>query len=216
MFVAVLLLLLTRNAAASTIIDTGVSGSGVGVFGEGPSVVETFGQVFMAPIGDNRLDSFRLRIDDRASAGGDNIEFYAYVMAWSGTSALGPVLYQSAYQSTSLAPDYESFTFDTGGLDLVGGNSYIAFVSSSTAGDGVSGGGFMNLGSVPYSDGNYFLLNNGTNFAGVYTPWTSGGTSDLAFRAEFNTHAVSETGSSLFIFGGSLALLIMAASCMRW
>jgi hypothetical protein len=208
-----LLALLCGDATASTIIDTGTSDAGVGRFGEG-AAVETFGQVFVAPLGDTRLDLISFRVDDRPElTDGDNIEFRAYVMAWSGTGAIGSVLYQSPTQFTSNAASYETFTFGTGGVNLVGGGSYIAFISNSGVGDAGFGAGFVNLGNVPYAAGGYFYLDSGNDFSKVYTPWESGGASDLAFRAEFNTQAVPEAASSRSVL--MLGLTFLTAAVWR-
>lgn len=200
-----------RPAEAQT-IDTGPWGGGmIGSFGEPDTA--TYGQTFTATSTEAILDRFRFSL--ASAAGPDAVEFKGYVMEWTGTRATGPILYQSALQSLSPGSSMTPFQFETGGIGLVPGKQYVAFLSASTLFDGQQG--LANMASVPshtYTGGNFVFSNNGSNFAALTTStWSetgAGNWGDALFRAEFrgegDASAVPEPSSAL-LFLPALAIV---------
>ncbi|HEY2573346.1 MAG TPA: hypothetical protein VGH65_04725, partial [Verrucomicrobiaceae bacterium] len=70
---------------------------GIGNFGE-PSDA-TYGQTFTAPANARKLSSFAFYVDDNQNP--DRVDFQGFVMAWDGSKATGPVLFQSGTLSTT-------------------------------------------------------------------------------------------------------------------
>jgi hypothetical protein len=168
------------------LIDTTSSWDGlysIAAFGE--SNTATYGQTFTAPETSSPLTEFTFYLDDYNP---DVIDFAAYVMAWDGTKATGPVLYSSAMQSTTGTSGFDTLTFNTGELILTPGQQYVAFLSASNFFDGVSGTGQMGyISNDVYNAGMFVYLNNGSDFNSLTTTsWdTSWGGGDLAFKASF-------------------------------
>jgi hypothetical protein len=167
-----------------TTIDTTIFWDGssfVQSFGEDNTA--TYGQTFTA--GSSPLTEFTFYLNDYSNS--DSVDFAAYVMAWDGTKATGPVLYSSAMWSSAGSSDFEILTFDTGELILTPGQRYVAFLSASNFFDGEFGTasvGYMS-GDV-YSDGMFVYSNNGSNFESLTAnDWTIGYGGDLAFKASF-------------------------------
>lgn len=100
----------------------------------------TYGQVFTVPAdGNGRLDSFSFYLS------GNLLKAYGGVAAWTGTGAG-----QALFTSDPFKANYTNFTeimVNTGGLDLVAGQQYVAYFSTS----GIAG----NSGSanMQYGDG---------------------------------------------------------------
>ena len=88
----------------------------------------TYGETFTAPSnGDHFLNTFSLYMGGPYASG--DIVLGAYIATWDGSKA-GTLLWSSGpidYQNTGEA----QLSFNTGGLDLTGGGSYIAFISIS-------------------------------------------------------------------------------------
>jgi len=194
------------QAQALTIIDTSSSPTWDGIqgyidFGQGttpsgkPSFA-TFGQTFTVPINDDTiLSSFTLFVGKQNVQGSTPVEFNAYVMAWDGSKATGSILYQSGKQVASTIAGYQPFDFITGGLSLLGGQQYVAFISTSnypTSGLGIVGTptdpNNPSLPINPYSGGEFVYLSNGTDFNAITTSdWGTIANSDLAFKATFTS-----------------------------
>ena len=172
---------------APFVVDTTVGWDGVENifnFGKGTSTpngvfagIEVFGQTFIVTAGAPILRrlSFWLRHDSASSQTSDDVFFTIVVMAWNTDRASGPVLYESAVQSITTAQStMTEYMVDTGGLTLVPGQEYIAFLSAIN--------GFWNttvtLVSVGwqdadiYSQGESWTLNADNDFSQVtFAPW---------------------------------------------
>ncbi len=209
---ASLLLAGTSNLANAGVIDTTAGWNGVdsiSSFGESNSA--TYGQTFLVNGTDTQLNSWTMYIDDQVNS--DFVDFAFYVMDWdSSTSrATGSVLFQSsAVTSTNNggADGMEEFTFNTGGLNLVSGNDYVAFISASGLFDGVNGTAVVGSlrDETVYADGGFFWQNNGNDSSTWTTQtWSSSvNFGDLAFTANFSAVDVPEPGS-LAVLGLGLA-----------
>jgi hypothetical protein len=203
------------SVQAATLIDTvGNGGGSVAAFGEGIynrlfSANPTYGQTFT--IGsDNVLNNFTFWLDDHSDPGA--VDFGAYVMAWDGSKATGNILYQSGKRSTTGAAQMEEFTFNTGGITLISGQQYVAFINASNFFDGINSTVRMRTSNGDYSGGKFVLLNYGTDFSNITTQnwYEQGSVSDLAFKAiltSASAQPVPEPSSSLGLlaFGGFVA-----------
>lgn len=222
-------LLIPRMADASMLTtDTASAWNGddaFNYFGEPtpgiPGTVATVGQTFTAPAATHTvLESFSLFMDDRLSLfSPDTVDFAFYVAAWDGAKAIAPLLYEGSAESTTNnggSGGFEQFTFNTGGVPLVAGAQYVAFVSASNFFDGEGGGarvGTLLDARSNYSDGGFWTLNNGNNFNSVFTSAWSDFFSDdfdLAFTAEFS-QPVPEPATLCLLTLGGLCLLLRRA-----
>jgi hypothetical protein len=139
----------------------------------------TIGQSFTAP--GNRMVSMSFYINNIS---GSPFDARAYVYAWTGTQVVGPALFVSP--TFTVPAGVSTLVTPTTGLDLVIGDSYIAFYS--TLGETNPPGLTANFGAVvpgTYSGG-YFAFNLSPTQAGWYTPWGNLGLgNDLAFEFIF-------------------------------
>jgi uncharacterized protein YhjY with autotransporter beta-barrel domain len=188
--------LLGTRATAQSVIDTGPPNGFFQSFGD-PSEA-TFGQTFTAPVGASLLQSFSFYLDDGQNP--DAVQFRAFVMGWDGVKASGPVLFQSGPLATTNnggLDGYERFQVDIpGGIPLIGGGSYVAFLHALF--DGVSGDANMGM-IIPgsYPGGGFVHFDNGPDFSLLTTnPWMQDFFFlDMAFALVFGTAAVaSEAG----------------------
>ncbi len=187
LFLMALLPVITGLAYADTIIDTTPSWTGIPVSPFGSPDTETYGQTITVPLLDPVLLSWTFYMEQSTS-----IHFQGEVYAWNGHMATGPSLFESAVMTTTDPNASQAVTFDTGGLTLTPGGTYVLFASSSK---NVQSGGGGVWGYVPggsgYTGGAFYYLNNGTDD----TQWTSnfwsttGSRNDLAFNAEFDSPA---------------------------
>ena len=189
--VAVWLLTFSSAYAAPMIDTTGASFGGLLSFGE-PGTA-TYGQTFTATGPELQLDSFMFRFDDYSSLSDqDVIDFAAYVYAWNGSMATGSQLYASGGISSTNnggVGGYEVFSFNTGGIQLVDGQQYVVFLSTSLFFDGLSGHSAWELSnSDAYSGGNFVHMANGNDFSLLFSStWESAfGARDLWFKANFS------------------------------
>ena len=120
---------------ASFAIDTTVGWNGTESatpFGDG-GASEVFGQTFVVPadaITLQRLSFWLQHSPDDTS--GEDLFFSVVVMAWNTDRATGPVLYESALQSITTAQSMMAeYLVDTGGLILMPGQEYVAFLSAN-------------------------------------------------------------------------------------
>jgi VCBS repeat-containing protein len=181
---------LSNGNNITTTIDTVPSWDGEGSlqpFGE--SNTATYGQTFTVQEGSNVLQSFEIYLNDQTNP--DAVDFAFYIMAWDGSKAIGSVLYESLPQTSAGADGFEKFTFNTGGLTLVPGQQYVAFVNASNFFDGLEGTAVQGTvwSSDPYAGGSFVYFNNGSDFGALTTnSWDSfGGTTDFAFTAVFTS-----------------------------
>lgn len=213
-----------NKSQAITLIDTcgaecGINGA-IGYLGEGSplgnGVPLSLGQTFTVPDSDNVLSQFSFFLSNLFSAP-DVVDFRAFVIQWdeSNNTPIESVLFESTPRSTtfqnSLYPMQE-FIFNTGGIELVSGAKYLAFLSSLKDLDGLPG--YAWVGETPlsprfdrYPDGQTFLINS-TNFTSILnSSW------DLDTpSADLNFKAVLISKDSTRVPEPSLALGILVAS----
>lgn len=191
------------TAQAGTMIDTTPNWDGISSISSfGEAATATYGQTFTVG-NDNVLNDFTFWLNDYTGP----INFAGYVAEWDGSKVSSPILYSSAKQSTTNAPGFEQFTFNTGKLSLESGKQYVAFLSVSNFLDGILDYGKMGLTGLfqdTYSGGGFVFFNNGSDFSSLsQQPWdnvtwnTDFG--DAAFKASFSK-SVPEPASTLGLF----------------
>ncbi|WP_374581170.1 VPLPA-CTERM sorting domain-containing protein [Pseudoduganella sp.] len=193
-------------SAHAGLIDTTTSYVGtVGFFGE-PNTA-TYGQTFSLA-GKQTLNSFSMFLTGEVPG---PVHFKAYLYEWSGDRAQGPALFTSAAQSfTGSGPGAsKEFAFNTGGVNLKDGKSYVAFLSASGLFDGVASSAKMPSTYASVLDsGNFVYINNGNN-TGAWTnsQWIPMANRDLWFKASYESTAAVPLPASLPLLGmGLLAL----------
>lgn len=183
---AVVLALAGQAGAVTTITSLPFDGS-ISPFGEPDTA--TYGQTITVPGGDNVLDSYAFWLNDAVNP--DYVDFAAYVMAWDGNKAAGPILWQSAPQSTTDnggLDGYEGFTFNTGGVALTAGAQYVLFLSASDYFDGSMGTSYIPEGATDYDGGHFVFMNNGSDFSLLTVQnWDQWTWADWAFEASFSS-----------------------------
>jgi hypothetical protein len=181
----------------------------------------SFGQSFVAPVGETRLDAFQFWLRDNTDTG--NLPYHAYIFEWDpATRRTGTdYLFRSAAQDYTGAAVPTPFSFFTGGLDLVGGDSYIAVLSAVEfpnapinfrPGIVVS----TNWPDDVFTDGMSYVR-FGPSGLGTLTsnPWNlAGGTGvDFAFTASFSPvgpTVAPEPTSVTLVATGALGVLMVA------
>ena len=94
-------------------------------------------------------------------------------------------------------------TFDTGGIALTPGQSYVAFLSASGLFDGLDDTTSLFLQADTYAGGGHFALGNGNDFSSLFTtPWHGLNPRDVAFTARLAP--IPEPGT-LVLFGMGIA-----------
>ena len=192
---------MTANA---TLIDTTSSDIGT-VFQFGYPDSATYGQTFTVTGTDTVLDSFSLYVRGRYSGAG-TVDLRGYIAAWDGSKA-SSILFESATQTMNAAATQQEFAFNTGGLGLLSGSDYVAFLSISNLGVQAE-----STFGMPYAGdeiaGNFVFLNNGTNFGSLTSSnWGTGflGSSDAWFKASLSSSSVVPAPATLALFGLGLA-----------
>ena len=175
-------LLNVGTAAQAATIDTTTGWLGGGYqFGRG-----RFGQVFTVP-SDNVLDSFTFFLSSGASPLPEFTgEFTGRIASWEPiTFESGTDIYSSASQSVAGLPPYTGtpsgygeITFNTGGISLVAGQQYVAYLN--VEGDGLSAIGY-NFNQDSYSEGYGLFYSLAQGFW-----YNAGSTNDYAFKASFS------------------------------
>ena len=221
------------SPAAAQVINLPPSGpttftGAFGAFGNG--IGGDVGQTFTAPGVSNRLDSFSFYF----GGNGASLQFRAYIAAFNSmASPVGTILWQSALLNGINTPEIlnsggqpvallAEFVFATGGIPIVAGMKYFAFVDASPY---VAAGGaraFMtsNYSSFTpgYPDGELCSVStvNG-NFAFVTGSGWACGKGDLAFRASFSNVALSNVPepATIWLTGAGLAGLAAAVRRRR-
>jgi hypothetical protein len=108
----------------------------------------------------------------------------------------------------------EAFTIDTGGINLVSGNQYVAFFSASNYFDGIPGTSrvliaYDSNGGNVYSGGDAVYLNNGNDFSRIWTSdWVTLSCYDLALTMNFSEPAPVPEPNTMLLMGLGLAGLI--------
>lgn len=207
-------LILSSSVNAATFIDTTPSWDGssaISPFGEGNTA--TYGQTFTVGV-DTQLDDFTYYLDDLLNP--DFVDFEAYVMGWDGLKATGPVLYQSSAMSTTNnggSDGFESFTINTGGLNLTQGNQYVAFFSASNLFDTITGTSKMGLINTDvYSGGSFVFLNNAADFSLLTANnWSITSSFDAAFTMNFSSASPVPVPAAAWLFGSGMLGLVGVA-----
>ena len=140
----------------------------------------TYGQTFVPPSQSSVLTSFTVYIENTSAY----VNFQFYVMAWQGSEATGPILYQSPETTTAGTSGFQAYTFNTGSLAMTPGATYVAFgsITADFTGQAVWG----SPTNYPYTNGCFVFNNNGTDFSLLTnSAWSSYSTEDLAFVAVF-------------------------------
>ena len=193
--------LLMAGPAFSLDIDNtpgGISNYSIGDgFGlpNGPS----FGQTFVA--GGTTMNNFSLFLGER-SEGTGFLDFQGYVGTWTG-DRLGSLLYRSATRSVN-DNNLVEFAFDTGGITVIEGDTYVAFISISELPRQLKNKYYMPIANTNIA-GTFVYSQSGLDFGKLYNQaWIpASGTSDAYFKAGFG--AVPEpTSWALMICGFGL------------
>lgn len=185
-FLMALLPGISGMAYADTVIDTTPSWVGIPVGLFGPSHTETYGQTVTVPLTDPVLKSwtFYMQLDTAT-------HFQGEVYAWNGKMATGPNLFESPVMTTTNSNAFQAITFDTGGLALTPGDTYVLFASTSKDARSGGGGDWGIVSGSAYTGGAFYFMNNG-NHPTQWTAdfWDPGLTGfDLAFKADFDSPA---------------------------
>jgi hypothetical protein len=182
-----------------TIDTTGPDGPGpflVGSFGE-PNAA-TVGQTFIAPLTAQQLDRFTFYL---FHVEGAPARFAGYLGAWDGEKVTGPLLYASGETQVTTPLTLVPVTFDTGGVPVTPGRSYVAFLSASGFFDGLEDNTNLFVEGDTYAQGGHVSLANGSDFSAIFTSsWRGLDPVDLGFAADFSP--VPEPSTMLLIGTG--------------
>ena len=164
----------------------------------------TLGQSFIAT-GDTQLISITFWMQDRINEPGmtsginDTVDFAVYLMAWDSINrwTTGDVLYNSGQLTSNGGVGFESYTLNTGGINLIDSSQYIVFLSVIGGGDDFTDADFGtgNVAVVPnsvYGDGTAYMLSY-SSYNNKYVKqwdlnntWNTAYNNDLAILMEFS------------------------------
>ncbi len=131
---------------------------------------DAYGQTLTVPAGYPVISSISFWVGWNF---GDAVTFSGYLMAWSGTEATGPVLFQSTSASVdSSTSGIAEFDFPIPNLTLIPGNKYVFFVLASAGSGGAAAARFAVTGdSTSYAGGNFVFTDSGGTFSNLNNPW---------------------------------------------
>lgn len=217
---------LSMAAFAQTTYDTTYAWGGSYVAPWGAPDTATFGQTFIAPATDTLLMDFTFHL---FGVTGNTLQYKAMVFEWAGSllgggggGAIGAALFSTPSQVFTGDGTGQAVTINTGGVNLVGGNSYVALFTVSDPVDYANSiGNVSSWGIVPShvagnGGGGFVFYDNGNNIAALNTTaWSHyGDFGDLAWTANFRpgpNNAVPEPGT-LALLG---AFGVVAAAALR-
>jgi hypothetical protein len=185
------LVLAPETAHGATVIDTTAHWGGAVVTGVGVPNAATTGQVVTVPTTDTRIDRFSFYIGGTTPT--TTLTFRGEIYAWNGTAAVGRNLWESAPRTVTFTTSLQPVTFETGGVQLVGGQRYVLFITASRDYARNANPSIVNVGFLyadAYPGGGLVSLNSGPDISAWTTvPWanfTPNPAADAAFIAAFS------------------------------
>jgi hypothetical protein len=176
----------------------------------------TYGQTFVAPLTDTLLTDFTFFVN---ASTGTTLTFKAHVFAWTGPltgnggQATGAALFSSSSTTLNGNGAFQTVLVNTGGVNLIGGQNYVALLTVSDPADyanttGTSSWGLNGSHSANNGGGGFVFFNHADNAALLNTAtWdTFGDFGDLAWRANFTGGAVGAPEPSSFALLGLLGV----------
>lgn len=177
-------------------------------FGADP-FVPTVGQTFIAQNAFLTSFSFFLSADANTVAA-DQLPFTAYIAAWDGTSAVGPLLFTGPLW---LGPSGvgQRYQASSNGIALTPGASYIAFLSVSGLGAPLDAMAAIELSDSNAAGGELVFAMNGDDLSALTQggAWASAGV-QAQFEARFSATTVPEP-ATFVLFAAGLAIVGIAA-----
>ena len=180
-------LLTTTLASPSHAFDIDTTGAWNGstyISSWGVPNTATYGQTITA----DTLHANLQNITFYLGYGGGTPQYQAYVYQWNGTRITGPALYTSGILTAPAGNIYTPVTISTGGIALTPGQQYVVFFSTSTVDPNVSSAyrwGAL-TSNTTYSGGQFYFMNNGTDFSQLSSNAWSTIAEDLAMIITFD------------------------------
>ena len=177
-------------------------------FGADP-FVPTVGQTFIAQ--NHFLTSFAFFLTaDANTVTADQLPFTAYIAAWDGTSAVGPLLFAGPVWlgPTGVGQRYQA---NSNGIALTPGAAYVAFLSVSGLGAPLDAMAALELSDSNAAGGELVFATNGDDLAALTQggAWASAGV-QAQFEARFSPTTVPEPATLVLVAAG-LALVGLGA-----
>lgn len=180
--------------AFATVASSPAAASGTYKHWDGSSLVEafgcpnttTYGQTITIPSNRHFLNKFVFSWINLSSG---SMVVRGEVYAWDGAKATGSALWEGAPRTISFNDGvFHKVHFNTGVLAVTPGAQYVIFASidknfEQCQNDYILGWGLVNSGDF-YPGGGFVYQNNGGDESQwTTTPWSSFGTTDVAFTA---------------------------------